>query len=297
MALLEGARARLQNTLETLRKFRLAVLDAACSGALTEDWRLKHGSSQDRDAWVSTTVGSETVLVQYGYTESAILRSEGPRFLRITDIQDEGVDWTTVPSCNIGPEDESKYALRAGDIVFARSGATTGKSFLVQECPRAVFASYLIRVRPGPCVSPEFLYLFFRSPQYWRQLNDNLAGNAQPNCNASKLKTLEFALPPRGEQNEILRQVENLLSIADVVEERTVATNKIIDRVSEAILTAGFTGRLVPLDSDLAQSDGREYEPAAVLLQRIAEARCGKTNRVQRRSGPARARGTRAGGL
>src|SRR6266481_1608404 len=85
--------------------------------------------------------------INYGYTESASSEPVGPRFLRITDIQNDQVDWNSVPYCKIEPADLPKYRLANGDIVFARTGATTGKSFLVADPPEAVFASYLIRVQ------------------------------------------------------------------------------------------------------------------------------------------------------
>lgn len=85
--------------------------------------------------------------INYGYTESASSNPVGPRFLRITDIQDDCVNWDSVPYCKIESADLPKYRLASGDIVFARTGATTGKSFLVDEPPEAVFASYLIRLR------------------------------------------------------------------------------------------------------------------------------------------------------
>ena len=83
-------------------------------------------------------------------TASASSQPVGPKFLRITDIQDGLVDWDAVPWCECDGRSAADARLKAGDIVFARTGATTGKSFLIRECPiNAVFASYLIRVRMG----------------------------------------------------------------------------------------------------------------------------------------------------
>ena len=85
-------------------------------------------------------------LIDYGVTAAADEHSIGPKFLRITDIQDGAVDWDTVPFCPCDIRKLSASKLRPGDIVFARTGATTGKSFLIRSCPTdAVFASYLIR--------------------------------------------------------------------------------------------------------------------------------------------------------
>lgn len=100
--------------------------------------------------------------ISYGYTEKASIQEVGPRFLRITDIQDGDVNWNAVPFCKVNRDDLAKFKLADGDIVFARTGATTGKSFLIKNPPNSVFASYLIKVQPqlGE-VSPRFFTCFF----------------------------------------------------------------------------------------------------------------------------------------
>src|SRR3989338_4263784 len=77
-------------------------------------------------SWKQISVKDVADSTQYGYTASAIERQDGPRLLRITDIQDGRVEWSSVPSCKIPKEEIPKYQLKAGDIVFARTGATTG---------------------------------------------------------------------------------------------------------------------------------------------------------------------------
>src|SRR5205807_10352412 len=94
--------------------------------------------------------------IDYGFTASADFSIKEPRLLRITDIQDGSVDWGRVPGCKIAPKEEEENRLLVGDVVFARTGATTGKSFLIRHVPGAVFASYLIRLRMGKEVLPEY---------------------------------------------------------------------------------------------------------------------------------------------
>lgn len=98
---------------------------------------------------------------QYGVTTSASTTPVGPKFVRITDLKDGQVDWSTVPFCEC--PDVSKYKLQLNDLLFARTGATTGKTHLVTALPSddAVFASYLIRVRPSKAVDPGYLAAFF----------------------------------------------------------------------------------------------------------------------------------------
>ena len=142
--------------------------------------------------------------LDYGVTASAENSPLGPRFLRITDIQNGSVNWLQVPWCRCSDREASERALIPGDIVFARTGATTGKSFLLREVPEdAVFASYLIRIRLGQKADPAFVNHFFNSSDYWKQIHQHSRGAAQPGINASVLRALQIPLPPLEEQRRI----------------------------------------------------------------------------------------------
>ena len=154
--------------------------------------------------------------VDYGLTASASVTDDGPRFLRITDIQNGQVRWEGVPSCECSGAEQAKYRLEASDIVFARTGATTGKSYLINDCPNgAVFASYLIRVRPNGHVVPAYLAYFFQSPDYWRQVRAGSTGSAQPGVNATKLKSLVVPLAPLAEQQCIVSILDEAFEAID----------------------------------------------------------------------------------
>lgn len=156
--------------------------------------------------WVVKYVSELCEKPQYGYTASSTTEQIGPHFLRITDIQGGSVNWETVPYCDC-PKPE-KYLLQKDDILFARTGPT-GRSFLVQECPTAVFASYLIRLRVRKWVTPQYLYAFFQSPYYWAQVSENTSVSAQPNCNATKLSNLKVPVPPLEQQQNIVTYLNN----------------------------------------------------------------------------------------
>jgi type I restriction enzyme S subunit len=142
---------------------------------------------------------------QYGYTESATTKDTGVKFLRITDIQEGFVDWEKVPYCKITPKEFEKFKLNEGDILFARIGATTGKSYLVRENPSAVFASYLIRVRAKFALDPAFLFYFFNTDKYWMQINIKKHSNLKKGMSASVLSQLLVPLPTIEEQKQIAR--------------------------------------------------------------------------------------------
>jgi type I restriction enzyme S subunit len=145
---------------------------------------------------------------EYGYTASASAKPVGPKFLRITDIQNGKVEWEKVPYA-ARPENGSKrYLLETGDIVIARIGATTGKTYLIRQCPEAVFASYLIRVRTKPGLLPEFLNLCLQTAQYWQHIDSEKGGRLKGGVNIPILESLEIPLPIPPEQHAIARALE-----------------------------------------------------------------------------------------
>jgi len=160
--------------------------------------------------WAISRLGDLATAIQYGYTEKARQERVGPRFLRITDIQDDSVSWEDVPFCVIDDDDKEKYLLRHGDLVFARTGATVGKSFLIRGAiPESVFASYLIRVRLRSDIDPKYISYFFRSNDYWRQISESAAGIGQPNVNGKKLAQIQIPVAPLDQQNASSRKSKN----------------------------------------------------------------------------------------
>ena len=97
--------------------------------------------------WVHCTLADACSAINYGLTASASNDFVGPKFLRITDIVSGQLDWNTVPHVAADDEIMVKYRLYDGDIVIARPGASTGMSTYVKNPPRAVFASYLVRLQ------------------------------------------------------------------------------------------------------------------------------------------------------
>lgn len=161
----------------------------------------------------------EIADIAYGYTAKASFDIDGPRFLRITDIQNDAVDWESVPSCKLSKAEFEKHRLQDGDIVFARTGATTGKSYLVSNPPESVAASYLIRMRlSDERALPSFVAKFFQTADYWRTVADGISGSAQGGFNASKLAALTVTLPPLPEQRRIVAILdESFAAIATAV--------------------------------------------------------------------------------
>ncbi len=182
---------------------------------------MKNNGPSLPDGWRHIQVKDICSKIDYGYTAKANSALGEPKFLRITDIQDGNVNWDETPGCEIDLETEKKKKLQSGDIVFARTGGTVGKSYLIVNPPRAVFASYLIRLQIRESVAPEYVYHFFQSNDYWQQIGLNLRGGVQPNVNATRLGNLTLSLPPLSEQKRIAAILND--HMADIARARAAA--------------------------------------------------------------------------
>ena len=160
--------------------------------------------------WKVVRLGDYIFKPEYGYTASAVKDSIGTKFLRITDIQDDSVDWKDVPYCKCDDDTKKKYLLVPGDIVIARIGATTGKTFLVNDCPESIFASYLIRVKTKSSLLSEFLSTYFRTEDYWGQIRQNKGGRLKGGVNIPILQNLKIPLPPLPEQRSIAHILQTI---------------------------------------------------------------------------------------
>lgn len=189
--------------------------------------------------WPVRQLGELTEKPQYGYTESAEHDPVGPRFLRITDIQNGSVRWASVPFCKCEPKDLAKHALELGDVVVARIGATTGKAFYVSEVPEpAVFASYLIRLRPRSDLNARYLGYFTESEAYWRQINTEKGGRLKTGVNARTLTGLHIPLPDLDGQIAVVGRLEAVDRKIAAEEARRDALATLFDSFLHDLMTA-----------------------------------------------------------
>ena len=218
------------------------------------------------DGWSWCRLNSISSSIQYGLNKSAE-QIGTHKLLRITDIQDGFVDWNNVPYTTIDEYD--KYQLRVNDIVFARTGATVGKSYIIKEVPfPTVYASYLIRIRVFDSVCADYIYAFFNSGCYWGQITDKSIGVGQPNCNGTSLSQLFIPIPPIAEQLRVLDKAKESLTLVRSIEKSEKTINESKTLLKSKILELAIQGKLVPQDEN--------DEPAGVLLERIRAERKAK---------------------
>ena len=180
--------------------------------------------------------------LRYGYTCAAMSKDTGIRFLRITDINDDGkVDWETVPYCDVSKNDYQKYKLDVGDILFARIGATTGKTAFVDKEVKGVFASYLIKFKSVlKGLETKFLYYFTQSNPYWIQVHKNREGQLKKGLNAKVLGSIKFPLPPLPEQKKIAEILSTVDQAIEKVDEATEKTQRLKKGLMQELLTIGI---------------------------------------------------------
>jgi type I restriction enzyme S subunit len=167
---------------------------------------LFEGYARDAD-----TLGNLSTI-DYGYTAKASHERGSYKFLRITDIQENSVNWDSVPFCEVEVKKLAKVLLQDGDIVFARTGATTGKSFLVEHPIDAVFASYLIRVSVDrEKLIPRYVMHYFQSASYWEQVEEGISGAAQGGFNATKLSELKIPVVEKDIQQALITRLDDAL--------------------------------------------------------------------------------------
>jgi type I restriction enzyme S subunit len=152
---------------------------------------------------------ADLVTTQYGYTEIATEEKVGPKFLRITDIVGSQIDWNSVPHCPITESEYKKYQLKEGDIVVSRTGANIGYAKQIRGIiPEAVYASFLVRLKPNDGIYNWYLGLSVDSQEYKDFIFANQQGSAQPQANANIMGQYPLAIP----EKEIVKKFNALVS-------------------------------------------------------------------------------------
>lgn len=292
-------RNRLDKLPKILKHFREALLGAACSGKLTEDWRTEHPNVENaaqlfqkikarhnatesmipRDleeipvSWKWVALGDLIEELRNGISTKPEIDPPGIPILRISAVRAGKVSLDDYRYLRAG--NFAEYRLKNGDLLFTRYN---GSLELLGVCGMVrgldndlLYPDKLMRVRfDHPWVLPSYAEMFFCSPMARDRMTENAKSSAgQQGVSGANVKAQPFALPPLEEQREIVRRVEALFKLADAIEKGVAAASLRAERLTQAILAKAFRGELVPTEAELARREGREYEPASVLLQKI----------------------------
>ncbi len=288
----DSCQRRLAKTPILLKRFRQAVLAAACSGRLTADWRDEnHANLQAAvppdlesmfgdepslteipEAWVWVRFHSVIRELRNGISPRPRIDPPGTPILRISAVRPGRVDLTDIRYLEDSREFLSKFSLANDDLLFTRYNGSIellGVCGMVRGLSNrtVLYPDKLMRVRvQHDLVLPGYVELFFQAPDvHERVIAKSKSSAGQNGVSGSDIKAQPLALPFLPEQEEIVRRVDQLFSLADQVEARYAKAKEYVDGLKQSILGKAFRGELVPQDPN--------DEPATVLLERIREAR------------------------
>jgi type I restriction enzyme S subunit len=325
----------LAKVITILKRFRQAVLAAACSGRLTADWREAECAkprtecqidtirTQRRESWEAAQVDTRR---RREYPRPAAIDTEDlPEIpegwswvsadevcTQITDgehiqprYQTSGFPLLTathvragfVEFKNIGLINEKDFlvclkrcAPKKDDVLIVSVGATTGRGAIVDDCePFAIVRSVLLL---RPLIQPRFLLHWTQSPWCRTWISQASGASAQPHFYIHDARRMPVPFPSLEEQQEVVRRVEALFTLADAIEKRVAATTARAEKLTQAILAKAFRGELVPTEAELARREGRSYEPASALLDRI---RAEREDTLTKKSGISRPKASTMG--
>lgn len=189
------------------------------------------------ERWKEVELRNICKSITYGFTTSAVHEPVGPKFLRITDITSGKIDWEKVPYCKISEKDYKKYKLDIGDIVIARTGATTGFNAIIKEDVNAVYASYLIKFKiDNAKADPFYIGYVLQSDNFQNYVDSIAGGSAQPGANAQQFADFKFPIPPIPEQKIIASTLSSLDDKIDLLQRQ----NKTLEELAETLFKKWF---------------------------------------------------------
>jgi type I restriction enzyme S subunit len=290
LARVNSSRDQLSRVPAIIKRFRQAVLAAACSGSLTEDWRDKHNDLQTPEStddvseipvgWQESSVQAVCRAIidcphstpKWSPTGIVCLRTSNFKvgFLDLSDVRYVSEEIYVLRTSRLEPQ--------PGDVLYSREG-TLGVTCLVPPELKLCLGQrmMLMRVESDIC-NPRFLMWVLNSPQMMSIVGELTRGSTAPHVNVGDVKAFSIPLPSVQEQDEIVRRVDALFALAAKVENRMKTIRVKVNKLTQSILAKAFRGELVPTEAELARREGRDYEPASVLLERI---RAEKTDQVK----------------
>ena len=233
-----------------LQAYRKAIISETVTKGLNPNAKLKDSGIQ----WIGQIPEEWSVVkmkhlldgtLTYGANEPAESdNKEWPRYIRITDIAENGsLKESTFKS--LSPDKAENYLLQKGDVLFARSGATVGKTFLFEENYPACFAGYLIKATPNKAkLNSKFLYFYTVSDAYESWKNSVYIKSTIQNIGADKYSLLPISIPSLSEQEAIVAFVDQKTSAIDTAIERINAQITELQAYRTALISEAVTGKI-----------------------------------------------------
>lgn len=267
----EACQQRLEKIPLILKRFRQAVLAAACSGKLTADWREKFDTINEFEPTTIEEIAS--YVGGFAYKSSTFLETGVNQVIRIGNVRPFTLNFDVSPVFipdEIADSTE-RFKLYPDDLVISMTGTKYKRDYgnvaIVKEKEGSLFLNQRVaRLRCGDKVEPLYLLFWLQTDQFRNFFFEGETGNVnQGNVGSNGIRKAPIELPSILEQQEIVRRVEELFKLADQIEARYRKAKDFVDKLTQSILAKAFRGELVPQDP--------ADEPAAVLLERIRRER------------------------
>lgn len=211
--------------------------------------------------------------ITYGILKPGPDRSDGIPYIRVADFPKDEISLSNIRRTS--PEIAHAYRrsiLRSGDVLLSIRGTFGRVCRVPVELDGANLTQDTARLSIDRRLDPAFVALCLRSPSAQSRMRRAAKGVAVRGVNIGDVRALQVALPPREEQIEIVRRVNSYLKLCAAIERHFAAASTRADRLTQAILAKAFRGELAPTEAELARAEGRDYETAEELLERIAGA-------------------------
>jgi len=319
----DACHQRLEKIQPLLKRFRQSILDAACSGNLTADWRESNPGVQGAPSLLEEVKSQRMVryqgdvaamksrgqkapklesneenpdfsdyglpdlpeswewshVAQFGFVrggkrlpkgEGLVDENTGHPYLRIRDLRNGTVDRSQilyVPKYVF--ETIRNYTIQRGDVYLTIVGSIGEAGTIPPEFDGANLTENAAKIVHPVGVVPEFLAAWFRSPVCQCIIQQNIHSGGQGKLALFRIEQMPVPLAPLLEQQEIVRRVEKLFTLADQIEARFAEAKKRVDNITQSVLAKAFRGELVSTEYELAKAEGRSFESAEELLERI----------------------------
>ena len=207
----------------------------------------------------------------YGYTDKAQEHGD-TRFLRITDIAEDGTMKPKGAKYILLNDESKKYLVKKGDLLLARTGATYGKTLYVPDNSPAVYASFLIKIElDNSKISNRYYWHFSKSNQYWRQAEKLVSKGGQQQFNTNAVERVVVPVPPLDVQNRIVEVLDNFEKICSDLNiglpAEMEARQKQYEYYRDKLLTFAETGNTILSRAEQSRAEQSRAEQSRALIK------------------------------
>jgi type I restriction enzyme S subunit len=236
--------------------------------------------------WEWASLGQLTWSVADGphFSPKYVEKGKGMPFISGRNISYEGIDFSDAKY--VSPKDHEEFSKRAhpltGDVLLTKGGTTGIATVVTQSDEFSIWVHVALLKVVKELVTPFYLRDVLSAPFVYVQSQAQTHGVGNQDLGLTRMVHMALPLPPLAEQQEIVRRVQALFALADHVEAQLPDPEQRVEKLITSILDRAFRGGLVPTEAELARQEGRDYEPASALLERI-RTRAGRKDESDKR--------------